>query len=77
MEVLELLPQLHWKVMLQVFLETPDLNVGIVTGVSFVGSGTALTGVSVGSTDYVTGIAITMGTGTFTGNVSIGGNHLY
>ena len=73
MEVLELLTSNYIKEGNATGLTgTPDLNVGIVTGVSFVGSGTALTGVSVGSTDYVTGIAITMGTGTFTG-VSIGG----
>tara|TARA_A100001391_G_scaffold180468_1_gene145973 strand:+ start:438 stop:1325 length:888 start_codon:yes stop_codon:yes gene_type:complete len=44
---------------------------GIVTAVSFVGDGSSLTGIA--NTDYIVGTAITMGTGNFTGNLTVGG----
>ena len=44
---------------------------GIVTAVSFVGDGSSLTGIA--NTDFIVGTAITMGTGNFTGNLTVGG----
>ena len=44
---------------------------GVLTATSFSGDGSALTGVA--NTENVIGTAITMTTGTFTGNVSVGG----
>ena len=46
-------------------------STGIITAVSFVGDGSSLTGVA--NTDYIVGTAITMGTGNFTGNLTVGG----
>ena len=50
-------------------------NAGVITATSFVGDGSALTGVA--NTDFVVGTAITMGTANFTGNVTIGGTLTY
>ena len=44
---------------------------GIVTAVSFVGDGSSLTGIA--NTDFIVGTAITMGTGNFTGDLTVGG----
>ena len=44
---------------------------GIVTAVSFVGDGSSLTGIA--NTDFIVGTAITMRTGNFTGNLTVGG----
>ena len=44
---------------------------GIITAVSFVGDGSSLTGIA--NTDFIVGTAITMGTGNFTGNLTVGG----
>jgi len=50
-------------------------NIGVITATSFVGDGSALTGVA--NTDFIVGTSITMTTGTFTGNVSIAGTLTY
>ena len=49
--------------------------VGVVSATSFSGDGSGLTGVA--NTENVIGTAITMTTGTFTGNVSVGGTLTY
>ena len=46
-------------------------STGIITAVSFVGDGSSLTGIA--NTDFIVGTAITMGTGNFTGNLTVGG----
>lgn len=48
---------------------------GVITASSFVGDGSGLTGVA--NTDFIVGTSITMTTGNFTGNVTIGGTLTY
>ena len=57
---------------------SPDAKldvVGVVSAVTYYGDGSNLTGVA--NTDFIVGTAITMTTGNFTGNVTIGGTLTY
>ena len=57
-------------------INTKSINAtGIITASSFVGDGSALTGIA--NTDFVVGTAITMTTANFTGSVTIGGTLTY
>ena len=57
-------------------INTKSINAtGIITASSFVGDGSALTGIA--NTDFIVGTAITMGSANFTGNVTIGGTLTY
>ena len=56
-------------------IPTGAVVTGVITATSFSGDGSGLTGVA--NTENVIGTAITMTTGTFTGNVSVGGTLTY
>ena len=51
------------------------MSVGVVTATQFFGDGSGLTGVA--NTNFIVGTSITMTTGNFTGNVTVGGTITY